>query len=197
MWVLSSPTRDRTCTPCFGRWSLNQWTSREILNLTILDISNHDSQDMENSLNIYPQTHRLKKCYIYTMEYHWTWKKKEILIYAQHRWALRASCCEMHLSQKDKRCTIPCLWRNLQPVISDCEIIEKLHSCMCVCVYWSLLPVSGTCIHAKLLRSWPTLFHPMNHSPPGSYVHGILQARILEWVAMCSSRGPSQPRDWT
>ena len=61
-------------------------------------------------------------------------KKKEILIYAQHRWALRASCCEMHLSQKDKCCVIPCLWRNLQPVISDCEIIEKLCLCMCVCV---------------------------------------------------------------
>ena len=34
-------------------------------------------------------------------------------------------------------------------------------------------------------------------SLPGSSVHGILQARILEWVAMPSSRGSSQPRDWT
>ena len=34
-------------------------------------------------------------------------------------------------------------------------------------------------------------------SPPGSSVHGILQARILEWVAMPSSRGSSQPRDQT
>ena len=34
-------------------------------------------------------------------------------------------------------------------------------------------------------------------SPPGSSVHGILQARILEWSAMPSSRGPSQPRDRT
>ena len=32
---------------------------------------------------------------------------------------------------------------------------------------------------------------------PGSSLHGILQARILEWVAMPSSRGSSQPRDWT
>ena len=37
----------------------------------------------------------------------------------------------------------------------------------------------------------------MDHSPPGSSVHGILQARILEWVAMPSSRGPSRPRDLT
>ena len=38
---------------------------------------------------------------------------------------------------------------------------------------------------------------PWMQSPPGSSVHGILQARILEWVAISSSRGSSQPRDWT
>ena len=37
----------------------------------------------------------------------------------------------------------------------------------------------------------------MNCSLPGSSVHGILQARILEWVALPSSRGSSQSRDWT
>ena len=37
---------------------------------------------------------------------------------------------------------------------------------------------------------------PMDHSPPGFAVHGILQARIPEWVAMPSSRESSQPRDW-
>ena len=37
----------------------------------------------------------------------------------------------------------------------------------------------------------------MDYSPPGSAVHGILQARILEWVAISSSRGSSWPRDWT
>ena len=42
-----------------------------------------------------------------------------------------------------------------------------------------------------------TLCDPMDCSSPGSSVHGILQARILEWVAMPSSRGSSQPRDRT
>ena len=37
----------------------------------------------------------------------------------------------------------------------------------------------------------------MDRSPPGSSVHGILQARVLEWVAMPASRGSSQPRDQT
>ena len=47
------------------------------------------------------------------------------------------------------------------------------------------------------LQSWPTLCDPMDCSPPGSSVHGILQARILEWVAMPSSRGSSQSTDQT
>ena len=50
------------------------------------------------------------------------------------------------------------------------------------------------CVCAQLC---PTLCDPMNCSPPGPSVHGILQARILEWVAISSSRGSSQPRNWT
>ena len=44
-------------------------------------------------------------------------------------------------------------------------------------------------------QSCPTLCNPMDCSPPGSSVMGVLQARILEWVAMPSSRGSSRPRD--
>ena len=50
---------------------------------------------------------------------------------------------------------------------------------------------------AQSLQSCPTLCDPMDCSLPGSSVHGILQARILEWVAMPSSRGSSRPRDRT
>ena len=45
-------------------------------------------------------------------------------------------------------------------------------------------------------QSCPTLCDPTDCSPPGSSVHGILQARILEWVAFPSSGGSSQPRGW-
>ena len=47
------------------------------------------------------------------------------------------------------------------------------------------------------LVSWscPTLWDPMVCSPPGSSVHGIFQARMLEWVAISFSRGSSWPRD--
>ena len=46
-------------------------------------------------------------------------------------------------------------------------------------------------------QSCLTLCDPMDCSPPGSFVHQISQARILEWVAISSSRGSSRPRDWT
>ena len=45
------------------------------------------------------------------------------------------------------------------------------------------------CVHAKSLQSYLTLCNPVDHSLPGSSVHGIRQARILEWVAMPSSGG--------
>ena len=43
----------------------------------------------------------------------------------------------------------------------------------------------------------PTLCDPMDYGPPGTSFHGILQERILEWVAISFSRGSSQPRDRT
>ena len=57
------------------------------------------------------------------------------------------------------------------------------HKCVCVC--------------ANLLQSCTTLCNPRDHNPPGSCVHGILQARTLKWVAISYSRGSSWPRDWT
>ena len=45
------------------------------------------------------------------------------------------------------------------------------------------------CVCAKSLRLCPTLCNPVDCSPPNSSVHGILQARILEWVAISFSRG--------
>ena len=50
---------------------------------------------------------------------------------------------------------------------------------------------------AKSLQLCLTLCNPIGYTPPGSSVHGTLQARILEWVAMPFFRGSSWPRDWT
>ena len=52
--------------------------------------------------------------------------------------------------------------------------------------------VSSLHVPVKLLQSCLTFCYPMDCGPPGSSVHGILQARILEWIIMPSSRGSSQ-----
>ena len=69
---------------------------------------------------------------------------------------------------------------------------------------WSLLPVSMVVVRVVylkvkvlVLQSCPGLCDPMNCSPTGSSVHGILQARILECVAISFSSRSPWPRDWT
>ena len=54
-----------------------------------------------------------------------------------------------------------------------------------------------SCVHGKSLQCCLTHCDPVDCSPPGSSVHGILQERILEWVAISSSKGSSQLRDQT
>ena len=56
-------------------------------------------------------------------------------------------------------------------------------------LYW--VPLGCACVRAKSLQSCPTLCDPTDHSLPGSFVHGILQAGTLEYVALLSSRGSS------
>ena len=60
--------------------------------------------------------------------------------------------------------------------------------------FYSFLIVDG---NVPINQSCPALCDPMDYSSPDSSVHGILQARMLEWVAIPSLRGASRPRDWT
>ena len=64
---------------------------------------------------------------------------------------------------------------------TTCLIVEVFYHVWdkCICVFSGVQPFCD----------------PMDFSPPGSSVHGISQARILEWVAISSSRRPSGPRD--
>ena len=80
-----------------------------------------------------------------------------------------------------------------------------IYVCVCFHVKWRGNKL-GMCrqkdrvnvrVNAKSLHSCPSLCDPVDHSPPGSSVHGIFQAGILEWVAIPSSRGSSRPRDRT
>ena len=53
------------------------------------------------------------------------------------------------------------------------------------------------CMRGSVAQPSPTLCDPLDCSLPGSSVHGISQARVLEWVAIPFSRGSSRPRDGT
>ena len=57
--------------------------------------------------------------------------------------------------------------------------------------------LSYACNACSVAQLCPTLCDPVDCSPPGSSVHGILQARVLDWAAMPSSRSASRPRDRT
>ena len=106
---------------------------------------------------------------------------------------------------KDRKNLSRLLEKNFYIVII---IGEYVHVCMCVCVYiyyiYSYVLHIHTHTHthiyicvAQLLQLCPTLCDPMDYSLPGFSVHGILQARILEWVAIPISRRSFRPRDWT
>ena len=81
---------------------------------------------------------------------------------------------------------------SLEPECSDVPSTTlQLRSVLHTSVRFSY---AGGGLFAKL---WPTLGDPMDYSPPGSSVHGVFQARILEWIAISFSRGSSPLRDWT
>ena len=97
-------------------------------------------------------------------------------------------------------------------LISMVYEMRKTTSCECGYKYyfkvWSLVNVCFKHTEREELalyglyvfsvtKSCSTLCNPMDCSLPGSFVHGILQARILQWVCHLFSRGSSQPREWT
>ena len=76
-------------------------------------------------------------------------------------------------------------------------VLYICHYCKYTCRINLYKWIAGLKDMYKLTQSCLTLCDPMNCSLPGSSVHGILQATILEWVTMPSSRGSSQPRGQT
>ena len=71
---------------------------------------------------------------------------------------------------------------------------KKIEFCNLFCA--GALSFNNLCMHAQSLSCIWIFCDPMDCSPPGSSVHGIFQARILEWVAISFSKGSSPPRDW-
>ena len=88
---------------------------------------------------------------------------------------------------------------------SQYELLEKCVCAISINIWLSMvslfscfpLRTSGFWCVVLVVQLCPTLCDPMDCSLPGSSVHGILQARILEWVAISFSGGSSWPRDWS
>ena len=90
-------------------------------------------------------------------------------------------CPQLFRGELPHRGSCFALWLVLPLFIQRSKLlIGKMCVCVCVCVSCSIV-----------------LCNPMDCSPPGFLVHGISQARILEWVAISFSRRSSPPRDWT
>ena len=104
------------------------------------------------------------------------------------------------------KCAIPCLNR-VRTFSQDCQVSRRLQAGILHIVSLTVFPpptespLRVACVRAKSLQLCPTVCDPLDCSPPGSYVHGTLQGRILEsileWVAMPFSRGSSRPKDQT
>ena len=105
---------------------------------------------------------------------HWTWLgsfQLHSMLFPMAVWSSQHSCLPVGLSSN---CPHVNLFDNAP---------FNLPFCVCVCVL--------------VIQSCPTLCDRMDCSLPGSSVHGILQARTLEWVAISYSRVSSQPRNQT
>ena len=74
---------------------------------------------------------------------------------------------------------------------------NHLHVHCYIVFHCNNLPPSCSSFVPPVTKLCPTLCGPMDYSPPGSSVHGILQAKILEWVAISFFRGSSWSRDRT
>ena len=93
------------------------------------------------------------------------------------------------ISTVDRHFWKPCA-RDMLTLVKLKRERERESVCVCVCVCVCACTRAHMLSHVWLFRD------PMNCSPEGSFIHGIFQTRILEWVAVPSSRGSSWPRGW-
>ena len=102
-------------------------------------------------------------------KWEWGWRQQSFHICRKKKRRRRNEL--LHMKKK---------WAQIWKLLSKGTVTEQGNSCCCLAT-----------------KLCPTLCNPMNCSLPGSSVHWISQARILEWVAISFSRGSSWPREWT
>ncbi|XDA77321.1 hypothetical protein R6Z07F_007455 [Ovis aries] len=101
-------------------------------------------------------------------------------------------------AQPRDRTQVSCIAGRFFTILATGEIHNTVYTvCVAPLFTWSFSLKSSEVKSSEVAQSCLTLCDPMDCSPPGSSVHEIFQARILEWVAISFSRGSPQPRDRT
>ena len=136
--------------------------------------------------------------YTWQQGFEWVWLRSAFLFLRKINLKFLVSA-RMRKEEPALLGSLHCKWRDGSPEPNQSTLLGNLYSTV------STQPGYNFIIHththtqnvcSQLLQSCFTLCDPMDCSPPGSFVHGIFLARILEWIAMPSSRGSSQPRNW-
>ena len=87
---------------------------------------------------------------------------------------------------------LPSIFTTMFWELAVCQVL-----CEFLCVGLFIYHPNNSASESEVAQLCPTLCNHMDCSLPGSFIHGIFQARILEWIAISFSRGPSQPWDQT
>ena len=146
------------------------------------NISNLSYREMKLKINIAFLSYQIgknPKIWQYTVS---ETVRRWLPLYSAGRNPAPPICIEVHLSVSSRIIDTLIYWLSN----SMSRSLSPRYTCVC------------TCACMLSLQPCPTLCDPVDCSVlPGFSIHGIFQARILEWVAMSSSKGSSQPRDWT
>ena len=127
----------------------------------------------------------------------------------------KRTCCLFQMVHVEQRvCSYSSSWSVSQTVLSHCRSPRSNHRTHDTYFRLIIVNTKYSYLHSTLsyIKKWwmdgwidgcvcapscPSLCDPMDCSPPGSFVHGIYQQRILEWVAISFSKGVSWPGDCT
>ena len=203
----SSLTKDETQAPCIGSVESQHWTTREVPRLPILSVAFSTNP-------LYPNCEeRLASlswgflfCFVLFLKYRCSggpprlseWGDPECTLHKCRRYARFPSVILMSrqvwgplILESSTGFPFPNFLRSQNFLPSqNCLLINQAHHSHMVVFTQNIkeyLQFLCCCAAAKSLQSCPTLCYPVDGSPPGSPVPGILQARTLEWVAISFS----------
>ena len=135
--------------------------------------------------------------YTWEQGFEWVWLRSAFLFLGKMNLKFLVSA-RMRNEEPALLGSLHCKWRDGSPEPNQSTLLGNIYSTVSTQPGYNFFIHTHTHTHnvcAQLLQSCSTLCDPMDCSLPGSFVHGIFLARIMEWIAMPSSRGSSQPRD--